>query len=130
MSFKVVKHLVIILALLIAASTKASSEPIKIGDIFYCSSATGSFAEAPYWESANWKNESFRFEVASEDRLIFGAYGFLKDHHFNLTLRSPESAWIRGTRNDAIFNLQNGRFSYAKANGAISAYMTGTCDKF
>jgi hypothetical protein len=123
------KHLTIILALHMATGSQANA--YQIGDVIYCSSETGGYADGTDTKITLW-NERFKFQIQPDNSgnaiMKFGEGGYFsqitKDIvYLGVTLLEAKDV-------NSVFKLSDERFYYGFASVVGAGFLNGTCDKF
>ena len=119
-----------VLAFLMTLSSQANADAYKVGDTFYCSSEDGAFAQASGdWKVTRWNKLNFKFQFQDNETIVFGTEGYFGNYHFK-GYSYQDSKKLVFRRNDSVFTLTDGHFTFGQASSQTSGFLTGNCDKF
>lgn len=109
------------------AATSVKANEFNAGDVFYCTSEVGYFAEGPDYEAKRWNVQKFKFKI-TQNKIKFGTGGYFNNDEMNIERAFAD---LKAIDSISIFHLtMDGRFNYASAHTFSSGFMTGKCDKF
>jgi len=113
---------------LIALTNPVKADRFNVGDVFYCESESGAFAQPPNFEFTKWKPFNFKFKIVSRDLIRYGSGGYFNNSESKIGFMSTDMLETDDTF--SMFSLVKERFNYAIAGISGSSMLTGTCDKF
>ena len=111
--------------------TGSQANAYQIGDVIYCSSETGGYADGTDTKITLW-NERFKFQIQPDNSgnaiMKFGEGGYFsqitKDIvYLGVTLLEAKDV-------NSVFKLSDERFYYGFASVVGAGFLNGTCDKF
>ena len=115
---------------LLALTNPVNAEGFKVGDVFYCESEVGAFAER--WSDYDLKileNQKFSFKIENKSLAKFGEAGWLFKTEFRIDFLSDMGVLIADNDFGYLY-MSDGRFNLSQSTGAGVYMVTGTCDKF
>lgn len=107
--------------------TSVNANEFNVGDVFYCTSEVGYFAESPDYQAKRWNVQKFKFKI-TQNKIKFGTGGYFNNDEMEIERAFGD---LKAADSISIFHLtSDGRFNYATASMFSSGFMTGKCDKF
>ena len=124
-----IKQITRLIALLIITGSQANA--YQIGDVIYCSSETGGYADGRDTKITLW-NERFKFQIKQDNsgnRFIkFGEGGYFSGSTKEILYLAGDLLEVRDIL--SVFKLSDERFYYGFASVVGAGFLKGTCDKF
>jgi len=122
--------IVITFSATIASSCPIKADIYKVGDVFYCVSESGAFAER--WSDYDlkiWETQKFSFKIENKSLAKFGEAGWLFKTEFRIDFLSDMGVLIADNDFGYLY-MSDGRFNLSQSTGAGVYMVTGNCDKF
>ena len=115
---------------LLALTNPVNAEGFKVGDVFYCESEVGAFAEeSSGFELKKWISQKFRLKIENEKLIKFGSVDWLAETNFKMDFLSDLDMLAADNGFGSLYVIDE-RFNLSQSNFAGVYMMTGTCDKF
>ena len=124
-----------VLAFLMMIGSQATSQAMKTGDVIYCTSDVGAFAQASdNFKLSSWLNHSFKFQITKDSGgkqiIKFGSGGYFNGSTMKVDYFLEGSPLLEASSVSSKFYLLDGRFNFGTVTGSQAGFFSGTCDKF
>tara|TARA_B110000902_G_C14038324_1_gene486806 strand:+ start:181 stop:522 length:342 start_codon:yes stop_codon:yes gene_type:complete len=109
----------------------SQADAYEIGDVIYCSSETGGYADGTDTKITLW-SERFKFQIKQDNSgnkiVKFGEGGYFSQSTKNIVYLGRTLLEVKDEI--SVFKLSDERFYYGFASVVGAGFLNGTCDKF